>query len=90
MACKKSKLKPDEVVSVWFGKGHMPVRGKVCGFTPKYIKAWVKESGSNTYKREDGCGIDNPPKVFYLTEEQITKIKNNYKDIYKKTGILEF
>ncbi|MBD3193528.1 MAG: hypothetical protein GF317_00630 [Candidatus Lokiarchaeota archaeon] len=87
MPCKMSQLKEQDTISVWWGKGHLPVRGRVQGFTPKYIKAWVKSGDGNKYIREKGKTINDPPKIFYLTEEQVTKVTPKYKEFLKGFGM---
>ena len=97
MPCKIKDLKEKDIISVWFGKGHLPVRGTVKGFAggeeggiPKYIKAWVKKSDStNTYMRELGDTMDDPPKIFYLKEEQVTKVDLDALSILKAMGFKE-
>lgn len=86
MACKISDLELEDTISVWWSKGSLPVRGRVKGLTPKYIKAWVKDGTGNKYIREEGKTIEDDPQIFYLTEEQVTKVEIDYGKFFRKHG----
>jgi hypothetical protein len=92
MPCKIKDLEEKDIISVWFGKGHLPVRGVVRGFAggekdkPKFIKAWVKNSKGNGYLREVGDTFDDEPKIFYLKEEQVTKVVVDGAAVLKAMG----